>query len=179
MLKKLALLFIVLALFPVDNIWASTFYARLNGFIDYGHVPSVKSALKKAKEDDTVIITINSQGGMMEAGDEIRAAIKKSKGKVVAEIKGNAFSEAAFIAIACHDVKGKGTVMFHVGFMVDEYGDTGVPAGLTRKSLASVKPILTTNEYNRMAKGKDIFMSVDVLRERTCKAWKKGCVNAA
>ena len=175
-MKKLIVGFATLLIsFNVCSVQASDIHARLNGFIDERNIPRLKSALRKATPDDTVIITINSMGGVMEVGDEIRDAIKKTKGKVVANIKGSAYSEAAFIAIACHEIKGKGKVMFHVGFSVDENGETAVPSMLLRKSLATVKPILTSDEYQRMAKGKDIYMSVDTLRQRTCQAWNKGC----
>lgn len=171
------MLFFAMFLIFSSTVEAAELHTRLNGFIDESHLPKIKSVLRKATPEDKVIITINSMGGIMEVGDEIRSEIQKTKGTVVAQIKGSAYSEAAFIAIACHEITGKGKVMFHVGFMVDENGDSSVPSQLLRKSLSTVKPILTSNEYNKMAKGGDIYMNVDTLRKRTCKAWNKGCIS--
>lgn len=143
--------------------------AKLYGDIDFPVAKTIAKKINGLKKGDTLELKINSGGGIVEAGDIIRKAIRQTKGQVIAVIEGRALSEGAFVAIACHDVQGKGRVMFHVGF---QYDDNGRPflnpqSWGYKQAITMTKPLLTKQEHYRMVNLKeDIYMTVDTLKQR-------------
>jgi hypothetical protein len=143
--------------------------AKLYGDITFPKAQAVARKINGLKPGDTLELKINSGGGIVEAGDIIRKSIRRTKGQVIAVIEGQALSEGAFVAIACHDVQGKGRVMFHVGFQYDENGQpfTNPHSWGHKQAISMTKPLLTKQEHHRMVHlGQDIYMSVDTLKER-------------
>jgi hypothetical protein len=143
--------------------------AKLYGEINFPRAEAVARKIHQLKKGDTLELKINSGGGIVEAGDIIRKAIRQTKGDVIAVIEGQALSEGAFVAIACHKVEGKGKVMFHVGFQYDDNGNpySNPQSWGYKQAVTMTKPILTKQEQHRMVNLKqDIFMSVDTLKQR-------------
>lgn len=70
--------------------------------IEHTSPKSVNDAIKELKDNDKVIVEINSGGGSVFAGSEIYTAIRKLNAKI--EIVGLAGSAASFIAMASDDV---------------------------------------------------------------------------
>lgn len=148
--------------------------ANVNNAKLYGEItfPSAKAVAKKInglQKGDTLELKINSGGGIVEAGDIIRKSIRQTKGQVIAVIEGQALSEGAFVAIACHEVRGRGRVMFHVGFQYDDNGQpfTNPHSWGHKQAVNMTKSLLTKDEHHRMVRlGQDIYMSVDTLKQR-------------
>lgn len=143
--------------------------AKLYGEINFPKAQAVAKKINGLQKGDTLELKINSGGGIVEAGDIIRKSIRRTKGQVIAVIEGQALSEGAFVAIACHDVKGRGQVMFHVGFQYDENGQpfANPQSWGHKQAITMTKPLLTKQEHHRMVKlHQDIYMSVDTLKQR-------------
>lgn len=143
--------------------------AKLYGEITFPRAEAVARKINGLKKGDTLELKINSGGGIVEAGDIIRESIRRTKGQVIAVIEGQALSEGAFVAIACHEVKGKGRVMFHVGFQYDDNGQpfTNPNSFGHKQAIKMTKTLLTKQEHHKMVRlGQDIYMSVDTLKER-------------
>jgi membrane-bound serine protease (ClpP class) len=62
--------------------------------------------LRKAEQENfsTVILEINSNGGLVTASQEIKDALLRSKVTTAAYVRGRALSAAALIAISCHKI---------------------------------------------------------------------------
>lgn len=148
--------------------FANVSNTKLYGDITFPKANAVAKKIKGLHEGDTLELKINSGGGIVEAGDIIRKSIRETKGQVIAVIEGQALSEGAFVAIACHEVKGKGRVMFHVGFQYDDEGRpfTNPQSWGHKQAISLTRAVLTKDEHHRMVKGQDIYMSVDTLKQR-------------
>ncbi len=162
-------IWLILLLCMPSFAFANVTNAKLYGEINFPKAEAVAKKINGLQKGDTLELKINSGGGIVEAGDIIRKSIRRTKGQVIAVIEGQALSEGAFVAIACHDVKGKGRVMFHVGF---QYDDNGQPFANPqswghKQAITMTKPLLTKQEHHRMVKlHQDIYMSVDTLKQR-------------
>lgn len=66
---------------------------------------SLKKFLADCADGETVMIEINSPGGLCVPGMEMANAIKNSKAHVIAHITGMAASMASVIACACDEIK--------------------------------------------------------------------------
>lgn len=66
----------------------------------------IQRQLRRAELENftTVILEINSNGGLVTAAQEIKDALLRSKITTVAYVKGRALSAAALIAISCHRI---------------------------------------------------------------------------
>ena len=160
---------IVLFLCAPPFAFADVTNAKLYGDIDFSNAKAAAKKINNLKKGDILELKINSKGGIVEAGDVIRKAIRNTQGKVVAVIEKRAYSEGAFIAIACHEVKGKGQVMFHVGYQYDDEGNHVFnPRSWGHKqAITMTRSVLTKKEHYRMAKlEEDVYMSVDTLKQR-------------
>jgi membrane-bound serine protease (ClpP class) len=74
--------------------------------IDSGLSFFIQRMLRKAEQENfsTVILEINSNGGLVTASQEIKDALLRSKVTTAAYVRGRALSAAALIAISCHKI---------------------------------------------------------------------------
>lgn len=141
--------------------WAKDYKTRLDSFVSDNDVSRVVPVLKRAKKGDVVYLNVTSPGGEFYAGEEIRKAIRISKGTVVGVVNGTAASEAAFILIKCTKIQGSGQVMFHMG-----PGNTPYDGSGGQDACRVTKPFLTKSEHRALRNGADVWLSVSVLKAR-------------
>lgn len=74
--------------------------------IDHGLSFFIQRQLRRAELENftAVILEINSNGGLVDASQEIKDALLRSKVTTLAYVKGRALSAAALIAISCHRI---------------------------------------------------------------------------
>lgn len=85
---------------------ATVLVIKVHKEIDTGLSFFIQRQLRRAELEkiSTVILEINSNGGLVTAAQEIKDALLRSKVTTVAYIKGRALSAAALIAISCHRI---------------------------------------------------------------------------
>lgn len=107
----LLLIVIIFSFFAVDHAQAQSasgtvLVVKVHKDIDTGLSFFVQRQLRRAELEkiSTVILEINSNGGLVTAAQEIKDALLRSKVTTVAYVKGRALSAAALIAISCHRI---------------------------------------------------------------------------
>ncbi len=143
----------LLLLFP-SLVFAAVFKTNLYGYVEPYNASIVASQILNAKKGDVVVINIQSTGGQMQGGDMIRAAISRSSATVVANVQGEALSEAAYITIACDRIQGSGILLFHLG---------NAPP---QASIKALRGLLTSKEMQALKAGEDIVLSVSTVKAR-------------
>ncbi|MBV5336898.1 MAG: Clp protease ClpP, partial [Deltaproteobacteria bacterium] len=93
---------------------------------------------------DTVIIRINSDGGLVTQGLSIVSQLLRMQAFTIAQIDGVAASMAAVIPVACDQVRMNdyARMMIHSPFMVDDAGKKIAMSAKDKKAAESVKGIL-------------------------------------
>ena len=134
--------------------------------------------LETAKDNQTVILHINTAGGHIDSAFKVISAIKRSKAKVVARLTGTVASAGTIIAVSCSEIE----IEDFTAFMIHNYsGGTGGKGHEIRdyvdfsdKNITSTfKTIyagfLTPRELTAVIKGKDMWMNSEEVRKR----WNK------
>ncbi len=83
--------------------------------------------LNNVNRGQTVILHIDSEGGLVSVGKKIRNAIEGNRGNVIAHVNGIAASMACDIMLSCPTIKfsSKSRVLFHVSrayYVLDDHG---------------------------------------------------------
>lgn len=80
--------------------------APVVGDVEYGLSFFIQRMIRKAERENVsaLILEINSNGGLVQAAQEMKDALLRSKVLTVAYIRGRALSAAALIAISCHKI---------------------------------------------------------------------------
>lgn len=124
-MKKLAILttlFLLTGAAPIDTI-----QVPIEGVITMETFKEVVAVLQQAeKEHKPVIINIDSQGGLVIAGQAIMKALNQTKAEVTCKVDKYAASAAADILVACKNriVDPKAVILFHLPFRtIKDVGD--------------------------------------------------------
>lgn len=146
-----------------DEIWESFNYRK------------IYDCLRKAEENDTVRIILNSSGGDLSTFVEIYNLLIDCKAKTIAELY-LAYSAAAFLCLSCDEIEIKefSSMMIHSMSYVNEGKLEEVMASndfikkwneeLTHKVL---KGFMTQQEIQEVNNGKDYwFLSEEILKRK-------------
>jgi ATP-dependent protease ClpP protease subunit len=131
--------------------------------------------LSQASEKTTVILHINTPGGIIDSAFMIVSAIKKSKARVIGSLSGTVASAGTLISMACDELEATQ----HLTFMVHNY--SGGIAGKGHEMKARQKftdahlneafksfynGFLTGDEMERVVEGTDLWMGTREVIER-------------
>ena len=131
--------------------------------------------LRTAEEDTTVILHLNTPGGIIDSAFMIADAITNSKANVVARLSGTVASAGTIIAMACDDVETSS----HLSFMIHNY--SGGMAGKGHEMKARQKftddhlndafkdfyaGFLDEQEMDKVIEGTDLWMGKAEVAER-------------
>ena len=105
---------------------------------------------------DTVIIRINSDGGLVTQGLSIVSQLLQMTAYTIAQIDGVAASMAAIIPVACDEVRMNdyARMMIHSPYLIDNEGKTVKMSGKEKKAAESIKGILV-DLLSKRGKSKD------------------------
>lgn len=131
--------------------------------------------LNTAGSEDTVILHLNTPGGMIDSAFMIIDAIKNSKARVECRLSGTVASAGTIIALACDTVN----VADHTAFMIHNYSAGLHGKGHEMKARQSFMDsqlnsafkefyhgFLTEDEMEDVIDGKDMWLSKDEVVER-------------
>lgn len=131
--------------------------------------------LKTAEQHDTILIHLNSPGGMMHTAVQIMGAIKHSAANVITCMEGEVSSAATFVFLSgkkwivndyctfmvhtySHGLSGKGNeVIAHAKFFESHFFD------VAKKVYAG---FLSNDEVEKMIAGMDFWFNSDEVRQR-------------
>lgn len=131
--------------------------------------------LQTASEDYTVILHINTPGGIIDSAFMIADAISTSKAKVVGKLSGTVASAGTLITMVCDEV----VITPHLSFMIHNY--SGGMAGKGHEMKARQKftddhlndafkafysGFLSEEEMDRVIEGTDMWMGSEEVTER-------------
>lgn len=156
--------------------------ATIHHFYLYGRISNkieeyadLINVLKTASEHDTVIIYINSEGGVLRMALQIANSMLNSRARVITSLDGEAMSAATIIFLAGHEH----VINPHCSFMIHFYSAGAYGKGhellsrvtfdndSTEKLMRDMyKHILTDEEIESVVSGGDIYMDSDELIER-------------
>lgn len=134
--------------------------------------------LETSKEDEKIILHLNTGGGYIDSAFKVIASIKRSKAPVVARLTGTVASAGTIIALSCNDLE----VEDFVAFMIHNYSGGAGGKGheiidyvnFSDKNItATFKKLyagfLTPRELTAVIKGKDMWMGTEEVQKR----WEK------
>lgn len=133
------------------------------------------STLENMNETDTMVLMINSYGGVLHTAVAIVNAIRSTRGNVHGVNCGVAISAASCIFLACHsaEVTDHSSLMAHTGSGVEmgKLSDTSKSIihaeGQINKFYRDVyEHFFTEDEISRMLKGEDFWLNDDEICER-------------
>ncbi|MEH6626612.1 MAG: Clp protease ClpP [Motiliproteus sp.] len=123
--------------------------------------------LHNADEDTTVVLHINTPGGIIDSAFMIADAINKSKAKIIGNLSGTVASAGTLIAMACDALE----VASHLTFMIHNYSGGMAGKGHEMKARQQFtddhlneafksfyKGFLTEDEMDRVVDGTDLWM---------------------
>ena len=131
--------------------------------------------LRIAEEGTTVVLHLNTPGGIIDSAFMIADAIASSKANVVARLSGTVASAGTIIAMACDDVETSS----HLSFMIHNY--SGGMAGKGHEMKARQKftddhlndafkdfyeGFLDEQEMDKVIEGTDLWMGTAEVAER-------------
>lgn len=131
--------------------------------------------LSTASKDTTVIIHINTPGGIIDSAFMITNAIKVSKATVIGHLSGTVASAGTLISMACDELN----LTPHLSFMIHNY--SGGMAGKGHEMKARQKftddhlsdafsyfyaGFLNEDEMEKVIEGTDLWMGTDEVQER-------------
>ena len=131
--------------------------------------------LRTAEEGTTVMLHLNTPGGIIDSAFMIADAIINSKAQVVARLSGTVASAGTIIAMACDDVETSA----HLSFMIHNY--SGGMAGKGHEMKARQKftddhlndafkdcyaGFLNEEEMDKVIEGTDLWMGTAEVAER-------------
>ena len=138
--------------------------------------------LEQAAEGETVILHINTYGGMIDSAFKIIASIKRTKATVVARLTGTVASAGTIIALSCHELEVEDFTHFMIhnystgtqgkGHEIMEYVNFN-DKDLKKTFTQLYQGFLSTREINEVIKGKDMWLTAEQVRERWSKKQEK------
>jgi len=138
------------------------------------------NTLREGKENDSIILIINSYGGNLDTAIQFYNYIKDCKSKTIAEIY-TAYSAGSMIALSCDDIicKSFASMMIHsmswgtVGKTVDMKSQSDFANKLNISICKNIyKGFLTDKEIDDVIKGKEFWFMQNSI-ERRIKSWMK------
>jgi ATP-dependent protease ClpP protease subunit len=138
--------------------------------------------LESAKEDETVVLHMNTAGGYIDSAFKIIASIKRSPAKVVARLTGTVASAGTIIALSCDELE----VEDFISFMIHNYSGGAGGKGheiidyvnFSDKNITDTfkklySGFLTPRELTAVIKGKDMWMGTEEVKKRWAKMKEK------
>lgn len=133
------------------------------------------NVLKTSTEDDTIIIYINSEGGVLRMALQIANSMLSSQARIITSLDGEAYSAATLIFLAGHEL----IVNPNTTFMIHFYSGGAWGKGhelesrinylgdhISKVMKSFYKKILTDQEMDDVISGRDIYMDSDELLRR-------------
>lgn len=163
-------------LFVTEGPNGNLFDYYLIGVIEHNTSEYVElmQCLRSMREEDLLVLHINSAGGSVSMGQQVLAAMNDAEGYLVASIEGEACSMATQIALNCDEVVISDGSLFLVhnlssgaiGNMVN-IADTTAYLNTLNNHLASLyKTFLTEAELDLVKHGRDVTLFADEVRKR-------------
>lgn len=163
-------------LFVTEGPNGNLFDYYLIGVIEHNTTEYVElmQCLRSMREEDLLVLHINSAGGSVSMGQQVLAAMNDAEGYLVASIEGEACSMATQIALNCDEVVISDGSLFLVhnlsagaiGNMAN-IADTTAYLNTLNNHLASLyNTLLTPEELERVQHGRDVTLFADEVRKR-------------
>lgn len=161
----------------VQNITSNVHHFYLYGMIDddISMYSELLNVLKTANENDTVVIYINSEGGVLRMALQIANAMLSTQARVVTSLDGEACSAATIIFLAGHEyiVNPNCTFMIHF-YSGGAWGKghelearvNAMGAHTSKLMKAFYDKILSEQELADVVSGRDIYMDSEELLTR-------------
>ena len=121
LMKQLIIYFYIASAFLLSN---TVYHIPIEGTIDLGLPPYIERSIKEAETNNAVsiIFTINTFGGRVDAATQIKDAILNSKVPTVAFINKRAISAGALISLSCEKIYMTGGATIGATTAVDMSG---------------------------------------------------------
>lgn len=159
------------------------FTAYISGPItEVNNYADLLDVLLTAENTDTIVIYIDSPGGMIASGGLIASAIHHCKGTVKTVARGLCASAAALIHSAAKPENTSVSPMAVMLYHMSSHSDMGVSTGISARAKNQVKYVnetllvkakedghITDAEYARIQAGEDIIVPADEWNKRTHK----------
>lgn len=169
--------------------YVQTFSANVHHFYIYGAIENdlsmysdLLNVLKTAPESDTVMIYINSEGGILRMALQIANSMIASDAKVITSLDGDAISAATLIFLAGDEyiinpncsfmIHNYSTVLGGKGHeLVSQISHTGSTVDKIMRFF--YEKILTEEEFDDVCNGRDVWMDSEELTERLSSGFQK------
>jgi len=121
-MKQLIIYFYIVSTFLLSN---TVYHIPIEGTIDLGLPPYIERSIKEAETNNAVsiIFTVNTFGGRVDAATQIKDAILDSKVPTVAFINKRAISAGALISLSCEKIYMTGGATIGATTAVDMSGN--------------------------------------------------------
>ena len=121
-MKQLIIYFYIASTFLLSN---TVYHIPIEGTIDLGLPPYFERSIKEAETKNAVsiIFTVNTFGGRVDAATQIKDAILDSKVPTVAFINKRAISAGALISLSCEKIYMTGGATIGATTAVDMSGN--------------------------------------------------------
>jgi len=121
LMKQLIIYFYIASTFLLSN---TVYHIPIEGTIDLGLPPYIERSIKEAETNNAVsiIFTVNTFGGRVDAATQIKDAILDSKVPTVAFINKRAISAGALISLSCETIYMTGGATIGATTAVDMSG---------------------------------------------------------
>ena len=121
-MKQLIIYFYIASTFLLSN---TVYHIPIEGTIDLGLPPYIERSIKEAETNNAVsiIFTVNTFGGRVDAATQIKDAILDSKVPTVAFINKRAISAGALISLSCEKIYMTGGATIGATTAVDMSGN--------------------------------------------------------
>ena len=122
LMKQLIIYFYITSAFLLSN---TVYHIPIEGTIDLGLPPYIERSIKEAETNNAVsiIFTVNTFGGRVDAATQIKDAILDSKVPTVAFINKRAISAGALISLSCEKIYMTGGATIGATTAVDMSGN--------------------------------------------------------
>ena len=122
LMKQLIIYFYIASTFLLSN---TVYHIPIEGTIDLGLPPYIERSIKEAETNNAVsiIFTVNTFGGRVDAATQIKDAILDSKVPTVAFINKRAISAGALISLSCEKIYMTGGATIGATTAVDMSGN--------------------------------------------------------
>jgi len=122
LMKQLIIYFYIVSTFLLSN---TVYHIPIEGTIDLGLPPYIERSIKEAETNNAVsiIFTVNTFGGRVDAATQIKDAILDSKVPTVAFINKRAISAGALISLSCEKIYMTGGATIGATTAVDMSGN--------------------------------------------------------
>ena len=122
LMKQLIIYFYIASTFLLSN---TVYHIPIEGTIDLGLPPYIERSIKEAETNNAVsiIFTVNTFGGRVDAATQIKDAILDSKVPTVAFINKRSISDGALISLSCEKIYMTGGATIGATTAVDMSGN--------------------------------------------------------